>query len=103
MKTNKKGISLIVLVITIIVMIILAATIILTLDGNNIIGKAQEAKTKNDTASIKEAASVFLAEYDLATKRGTLNPEEISANDYVMEKLEDMNIDTSDIYITEKK
>ncbi len=41
---EKKGISLIVLVITIIVMIILAGAIILALNGSDIIGKATEAK-----------------------------------------------------------
>jgi len=65
MKTSKKGISLIVLVITIIVMIILAAAIILSLNGSGIIDKANEAKTKSDIANAKYTVSLAKAEWDL--------------------------------------
>jgi len=65
---NKRGISLIVLVITIIVMIILAAAIILSLNGSNIIGKANEAKTKSDIANAKHVAALAKAEWDLMSK-----------------------------------
>ena len=55
METNKrKGISLIVLVITIIVMIILATAIILSLSNSGIIGKANEARKKHDEAALLE-------------------------------------------------
>ena len=43
---NKKAISLIVLIITIIVMIILASAIIMSLDNTNIFNKAEEATDK---------------------------------------------------------
>ena len=43
MKMNKKGISLIVLVITVIVMVILSGTIILTINNAGVINKAQNA------------------------------------------------------------
>ena len=43
---KKQGISLIVLVITIIVMIILAASVVLTLSNSGIINKANEAVEK---------------------------------------------------------
>lgn len=56
----KKGISLIVLVITIIVMIILATAIILALDGNNITKKAIEARNANDLTTMKEAYQMAL-------------------------------------------
>ena len=52
-RLNKKGISLIVLVITIIVMIILATAIILSLNSSNIVEKAKEAKTASDMANAK--------------------------------------------------
>jgi len=42
MKTNKKGISLIVLIITIIVMIVLASAVIITLSSSGVIQKANE-------------------------------------------------------------
>jgi len=54
MNKRLKGISLIVLVITIIIMIVLAGAIILSLNSSNIIGKASEAKTKVDMATVKE-------------------------------------------------
>ena len=65
---NKKGISLIVLVITIIVMIVLAAAIILSLQSSNIIGRANEAKVKNDIASAKELVAVANSEWLLMTE-----------------------------------
>ena len=51
---TKNGISLITLVITIVVMIILAAAVILTLGDNNPIDKAKEARRISDIANIKE-------------------------------------------------
>ena len=51
---KKKAISLIVLVITIIVMAILAATIIITLSNTNIINQAKDAVEKENESSIKE-------------------------------------------------
>ena len=42
MKSNKRGISLIVLVITIIVIVILAAAVVITLSNTGIIGKAND-------------------------------------------------------------
>ena len=55
---NKKGISLIVLVITIIVMIVLAAAIILSLQSSGIIDKANEAKTASDVANAKQLVAM---------------------------------------------
>ena len=52
---ESKGITLIALVITIIVLLILAGVVIATLTGDNgILTKAQNAKTQNEKASIKE-------------------------------------------------
>ncbi|MBR6614128.1 MAG: leucine-rich repeat protein [Clostridia bacterium] len=61
MKNNKKGISLIVLVITIIVMIILAASVVITLSNTGIIGKASEATTMTDLKSLQQEADVVKA------------------------------------------
>ncbi|MDD2627725.1 MAG: hypothetical protein PHD20_02430, partial [Clostridia bacterium] len=57
---QKKGISLIVLVITIIIMIILAGTIILSLTGSGIIEKAKEAKFRSNAASLNEMLQLEL-------------------------------------------
>ena len=50
----KKGISLIVLVITIIVMIILAAAIILSLNNAGIIGNANQAVFKQNVKNVNK-------------------------------------------------
>ena len=63
MKTNKRGISLIVLVITIIVIIILAAAVILTLNGNNQIDNSKQATFDNDCAELKSAMSMYMTTF----------------------------------------
>ena len=57
-QTKLKGISLIVLVITIIVMIILSATIIISITNGNVISKAKIAQENSDFSNIKEAVEV---------------------------------------------
>ena len=91
-KTNKHGVSLIVLVITIIVMIILAGTIILSLDNNGIIGKAQEAVDKTNLAEVQNLAQLAWAEAYLNNARtdeelreaveDALEAQEITEADY---------------------
>jgi len=56
----KKGISLIVLVITIIVIIILAGAVILSLAQNNPIGQANEATRAHDAGEVESALSMYL-------------------------------------------
>ncbi|MBR6688526.1 MAG: hypothetical protein IKL68_00725 [Clostridia bacterium] len=50
----KKGISLIVLVITIIVMIIIAGAIIISLNSTSVIEKANDAVTKTDVGTLND-------------------------------------------------
>ena len=57
----KKGISLIVLVITIIVMIIITGAIIISLSSDNIIGQAGTAKEKWDSSAAKEELNTIIA------------------------------------------
>ena len=99
---QKKGISLIVLVITIIVMIILAAAIILSLNSSGIIGKANEAKSANNVATEKSAAALKLAEYKLAVEMGEIDPNVIKAGDYVKEELAKDGINITNILITDE-
>ena len=61
-RTNKKGISLIVLVITIIVMIILAAAIVITLSNSGVINKANEAVDTTNLKQVQELAQMIWAE-----------------------------------------
>ena len=58
---KRKGISLIVLVITILVMIILAGVVVVSLSKNNPIEKAKEATFKQDLAQIGEELEMFIA------------------------------------------
>lgn len=62
---SKNGISLIVLVITIIIMIILATAIIISLNNTNIIEQANEAVEKTDFNTIKTAVDLKYADYIL--------------------------------------
>ena len=84
---QKKGISLIVLVITIIVMIILATAIILSLNGSGIIGKAHEAKTASDLANAKSVVALAKAEWDL--NKDKLSGEYSSFIEYAEQKLKE--------------
>ena len=65
LKRQKKGISLIVLVISIIIIIILAGTVIISLNGSDIIGKTKEAKDENNKANIKEYIATLLIDSSL--------------------------------------
>lgn len=58
----KKGISLIVLVITIIVMIIIAGAIIISLNSSNVIGQANEAVEDSNTANARSIVALKYAE-----------------------------------------
>ena len=69
----KRGISLIVLVITIIVMVILAGAIILTLNNNGIISKASGAVEKTDYKNVATAAQLVYAQYLLGQDIGDLS------------------------------
>ena len=59
--SDKKGISLIVLVITIIVIIILAVAVILSIANNNPIENAKEARFKNDVKAMQEELELLKA------------------------------------------
>lgn len=65
MEKTKKGISMIVLVITIVVMIILAGAVILTLTNTGIIGKANLAKVETDLSALKDEVKVKRGEREL--------------------------------------
>ena len=103
MKTNKRGVSLIVLVITIIIMIIIAGAIILALNGSGVLGRATEATVDSDIANKRHFATLALAEYDLLVNGGSINPNDVSPTTYVREKLQSQGIDGSDVTITDNR
>ena len=67
---NKKGISLIVLVITIIVMIIIAAGIVITLSNTNVINRASQAVDLTNESSVQDFAALAWADAYMDNKRG---------------------------------
>ena len=80
----KKGVSLIVLVITIIVMVIIAGVVIISVEDNNPIINAHETRFKTDLATVKEDAERKMqeliisgrGEFDIKTYNRT--PEEMN-------------------------
>ena len=74
---NKRAISLIVLVITIIVIAILAATIIITLSNTNIISQTSDAVFKSDLQSYKEMYEMYVT--DQTAKNSGYNRATINA------------------------
>ena len=77
---KKNAISLIVLVITIIVMSILAATIIITLSNTNIISEANDAVNKTEAQQVEEAKILMQADGMLGK-----NPESQTIGDTTLE------------------
>ena len=53
MKTNKRGISLVILVITIIVLATLAGVALISIDGNTIISSSDELVSQTELNNIK--------------------------------------------------
>ena len=73
---KKNAISLIVLVITVIVMAILAATVIITLSNTNIISEENDAVEKTEAQQVEEMKAIMLADGMLGK-----NPEPVTIGD----------------------
>ena len=97
---NKRGISLIVLVITIIVMIILAAAIIITLSNTGIIGRANEAVDATSYKQVEQLAQLIWAEEFMDGKRdGSLKGAVLDRLDDYKDKYE-FEVDNSGVTVT---
>ncbi len=92
---QKKGISLIVLVITIIVMIILAATVVITLSNTGIIDRANEAVDKTDKQQVQNLAALAWAE---AYTEGIRDPFMLEME--VKEALREQGVNVNDYDLT---
>ena len=77
---KKNAISLIVLVITIIVMSILAATIIITFSNTNIISESNDAVEKTEAQQVEETKTLMQADGMLGK-----NPESQTIGDTTLE------------------
>lgn len=75
-KKQKKGISLIVLIITIIIMIILASAIIISLSNSGIIDNARKAVDLSNESGIKEALEITVS---LLKQENKLNEENLKS------------------------
>ena len=80
----KKGISLIVLIVTIIVMIIIAGAVIISLTETNIIEQAEIAVEKHNDSEIQTAANLAYSNWLLEEKTGK-NPGHVQ--NYIRNKL----------------
>ena len=86
---EKKGISLITLVITIIVIIILAAAVILTLNNNNPIENAKEATFKSDVKTLQSELTMYIAK-QTADTLGGFKAEELNLSETTTPKIEEI-------------
>ncbi len=103
---QKKGISLIVLVITIIVLIILAASVVISLSNTGIINKASHAVQLTDESQVQDLAALIWAEcyMDLEKKENivTFVREELKKQGITEDNWE-ITITESGVAITSKK
>ncbi len=90
----KKGISLIVLVITIIVMIILAASVVITLSNTGVIDRAGKAVDLTNEAAVQDLAALTWADAYMDNLRG----QELI--DKVTEELEEQGVTANDWNVT---
>ena len=67
---NKKGISLIVLIITIVVIVILATAIIVNIAKTNIIENSNEAVVKQDFKTMQEELDMYMCAFDDVKRAG---------------------------------
>ena len=74
---KKKGISLIVLIITIVVIIVLATAIIVTLAKTNVIQNANEATVKQDFKTLQDELNMYMADR-YADTIGDFEPEDLA-------------------------
>ena len=93
---NKKGISLIVLVITIIVLAILAATVIVTITNSGIINKATDTVKIHDLSQVRSLASLAWSEA-LMDETITTDAE---YDAYVKQQLTNAGVNVSDYDIS---
>ena len=95
---EKKGISLIVLIVTIIVMIIIAGAIIISLTETNVIDQAEVAVEKHNLSELKSASSLAYANWLLSDK--TLDSQNYIRDELIRQKIATWD-DFSKYYITE--
>lgn len=99
MKTNKTGISLIVLVITIIILAILAAAVIISITNSGIINNTENAVKEHDLAEVRSLASLAWGEA-LIEYSGASDVTDATYETYVKTYLTNAGVVVNDYIIT---
>lgn len=99
MKTNKRAISLIVLVVTIIVLAILAATVIVTISNSGIINRSEDTVKSYDLTQVRDMANLAWAEA-LIEYSGQSGVTDTTYQDYVQTYLTNAGVDITDYNVT---
>ena len=103
-KTNEKGITLVALVVSIIVLLILASVTLAMITGENgIIAKAREAKEKTEIAAWEEKIDLAIIEAEQEKRNPTLEDviDKLYDNDIIDDKENDVNRETGAITTNE--
>ena len=86
---HNSGITLVALIITIIVLLILAVVAIRAVQGDGIISKAKEAKSKTEQAQADEEQKLLELEYQMAKENGSFTG---TFNEYLLKKEYDKKV-----------
>ncbi len=100
--TNKEGITLIALVVTVIVLLILAGITLSLIGGSEgILGRATSAVEENEKATAKEQAELAIQEIQMEymEEKYVNDSNAQSKKDYILDKLKD-GVQTQDYYMT---
>ena len=87
---NMRGITLVALIITIIILLILAGVAISSLTENGLFEKAKLAKEKQNESKVKEKVQLLLSEYEIESASN----KELKLIDYFYEKEDSKEIDS---------
>ena len=97
MEQKNKGITLIALVITIIILLILAGITIATLTGENgLFARAKQAKEETEKAQVDEKIKLALLEATIESETGSANYSSIEDYIEILNKQEGIDIETQD-------
>lgn len=100
MKNKSKGITLVALVITIILLLILAGVIIATLTGNNnLIKRAQDAKKQTEIANVKEKLELVLIEAKIDENTNSNYNSEEYLNTLIINRIKNVSIDEDKVVV----
>ena len=95
---KNKGITLVALVITIIILLILAGISISALTNTGIFGKAKDAKSKSELADAQEKITLLEHEWQMESASNT----NATLGEFLAEKVKDKTIDSYEALISDR-